>query len=259
MKHHLAGAAAVVAAITTLTQAATTITYEEAVLGGTGYLNDARYAAAGVTHSNTFTDWGGGFTSWDGFAISNHTDTATAGYGNQYSSYSGGGAGGSGQYAVSYCGTPTSSSLVFLAATNMAGLGASFNNTTYAALSMLNGDAYSKKFGGASGTDEDWFKLTITGMNGGSTTAAIDFLLADYRGSADTIVSDWTLIDFTPLGTVDKIVFTLSSTDNTDYGFGPSMNTPAYFAMDNLVVPEPSSIALLLAAGLMSLRRKRTT
>jgi hypothetical protein len=36
--------------------------------------------------------------------------------------------------------------------------GAYFTNTTYAALSMLSGDSFAKKFGGASGDDPDWFK-----------------------------------------------------------------------------------------------------
>ena len=38
-------------------------------------------------------------------------------------------------------------------------------NTTYAYYTMLNGNRFAKKFGGASGADPDWFKLTITGKN----------------------------------------------------------------------------------------------
>ena len=54
---------------------------------------------------------------------------------------------------------------------------------------------------------------------------------------------------------MDEIRFTMSSSDNGMFG----MNTPAYFAMDNLVVPEPSSLTLGALAGLTLLRRRRAT
>ncbi|MDY6839745.1 MAG: DUF4465 domain-containing protein [Thermodesulfobacteriota bacterium] len=40
--------------------------------------------------------------SWDGWAYSNMTDTTTAGWTNQYSAITGGGAGGSANYGVAY-------------------------------------------------------------------------------------------------------------------------------------------------------------
>ena len=54
-------------------------------------------------------------------------------------------------------------------------------NGTYAYLSMLNGDAYAKKFGGVSGNDPDWFKLTIRKWyNGILANDSVTFYLADY-------------------------------------------------------------------------------
>jgi len=242
--------AALAAAILTTAHAATTITYEDATLGAGGYLNNTPFARAGVTHSNHFTDWGGGFTSWDGFAISNHTDATTAGYTNQYSAYAGVGAGGSAQYAVGYVDTlfaPGGTRLTFVTATNLIGLGADFTNTTYTALSMLHGDAFAKKFGGATGTDEDWLRLTLTGKLGGVVTGTTGLDLADYRGTTDSILKQWTHVDFSPLGTVDEIVFSMTSTD---------AGTPTYFAMDNLAVPETSTLILAATAGLLILRRR---
>jgi hypothetical protein len=229
--------------------ATTTLGYEDIDLGPSGYGNNSPYSRAGVTHSNTFTDWGGGYSSWDGFAVSNHTDTTTAGYGNQYSSYCGNGAGGSSQYAVGYVSSATSTNLTFANATDMTGQGASFNNTTYAAVTILLGDSM---FGTEAFTTGDWFKLTITGYQASAPTGSVDFYLADYRtGSA--VVTDWQYVDFSPLGTVDEIRFTLSSSDNGDFG----MNTPAYFAMDNLVVPEPGSVMLVACGGIGMLARRR--
>jgi hypothetical protein len=37
---------------------------------------------------------------------------------------------------------------------------------------MLNGDSFAKKFGGASGNDPDFFKLTIIGKNAAEQTTA---------------------------------------------------------------------------------------
>lgn len=251
--------AALSLAVIETTSAVITIGYEDVDLGINGYINNSAYAKAGVTHSNSFTDWGGGSTSWDGFAISNHTDKNTAGFGNQYSSYSGDGASGSAQYAIGYLGFSGPTRLTFANATNMLGLGAAFNNTTYAGISMRDGDDFAKKFGGLDGTDPDFLLLTLSGYNGGVAQGSIDFYLADFRGepSSDYIVNQWTDVDFSPLGTVDEIRFSMSSSDNSDWGFGPSMNTPSYFAMDNLSVPEPGSIMFVVSGLGLWIRRRR--
>jgi hypothetical protein len=251
MKSSIARGAAIGAALTAALPAATVITYEDATLGAAGVIDNTPYIAAGVTHSNSYS---GGY--WEGFAISNRTDKTTPGWNNQYSSYSGAGVGGSAQYAVGFIGGfLTSTRLEFPGSTSLTGMGAAFNNTTYTALSMKSGDAFTKKFGGADGTDPDFLRLTITGYLGAVTTGAVDFYLADFRGDAasDHIVDEWTQVDFTPLGTVTELRFTMSSSDNGAFG----MNTPAYFAMDNLVVPEPSALTLGLSGSLVLLRRRR--
>ncbi|MCW5623505.1 MAG: DUF4465 domain-containing protein [Burkholderiales bacterium] len=127
---------------------------------------------------------------------------------------------------------------------------------------MLNGDFFAKAFGGASGDDPDWFALTITGHDAaGDATGTVDFHLADYRfadNSLDYVVTDWTLVDLSALGTVSSLTFSLSSSDVGDFG----MNTPAYFALDNLsvaAVPEPSTwwmMGLGLAALGFAARRR---
>jgi hypothetical protein len=45
----------------------------------------------------------------------------------------------------------------------------------------------------------------------------------------------------------------MSSTDNGAFG----MNTPAYFAMDSIAVPEPSALLCSLAGLGLALRRRR--
>ena len=72
----------------------------------------------------------------------------------------------------------------------------------------------------------------------------VDFYLANFLGGNAYIVNTWQSINLTALAGAESLVFGLISSDN-DPTYG--MNTPAYFAADNLVtgsaVPEPSSVA----------------
>ena len=134
--------------------------------------------------------------------------------------------------------------------------GAYFTNSVYAYGSMIAGDQFAKKFGGPDGTDPDWFLLTITGYGAGlEPTGSVEFYLADFRfpdSQDDYVVTDWTWVDLSGLGRVHALGFDLTSSDVGDYG----MNTPSYFAMDELV-PEPGSLCLLGMAALAALRRRR--
>lgn len=240
---------------------AAVVTFDGITLPGSGYLNSSSpaggFAVQGTTFRNEYDSTSG---SWSGFAISNQVDTTIGGFGNQYSAFTGIGEGASSNYAVFYATYDADPHLSFASLTNMAGKGASFTNTTYAALDMRAGSGFSKNFGGLTGNDADWFKLTIDGFAAGSLTNSIDFYLADFSFAnplQDYILDDWTYVDFTALGTVDQIRFSLSSSDNSVYGGISYMNTPAYFAMDTIAVPEPSALLCSLAGLGLALRRKR--
>jgi len=198
--------------------------------------------------------------SWDGFAYSNVSDTTTAGYTNQFAAITGSDVSGEGNYAVGFDPVPglfgaDRPSLAPAAATVLDG--AYFTNTTYAYLSMVNGDAFAKQFGGPTGEDPDWFGLTITGLHADGSTDSLDFYLADFRsadGNEDYIVSQWTWVDLKPLGSVVGLQFALSSSDNGQFG----MNTPSYFAMDGLTaLPEPTTVGLLAFGAAVAMRRRR--
>lgn len=206
-----------------------------------------KFTSAGVEFQNSYSS---AYGSWSGFAYSNTTDTTTASYLNQYSAYPGHGAGGSATYAVSY----GDSVVKFSSSISLVGRGASIANTTYAALVMLNGDS---GFGTEAFTAGDWFKLTISGYQTGLPTDAVDYYLADYRAGS-MLVNDWQHVDFSALGTVDELRFSLSSSDNSVFGGISYMNTPGYFAMDNLLaVPEPGAVMLIVSGGLGLLTRRR--
>ena len=131
-------------------------------------------------------------------------------------------------------------------------------NTTYAWDSILNGDFAATPFGGASGDVPDWFLLTIAGFDaGGGSTGSVELYLADYRfadNSLDYIVDEWIEVDLTGLGGVARLELSLTSSDVGQFG----INTPTYFAMDDLTqaIPEPSA-GTLFAIGLAVLGLQR--
>jgi len=198
---------------------------------------------------------------WEGWTYSNTTNTTTPGFANQYSAYTGGGF-NSANYGVTYAFNPSVTTINFAGPVLVSE--GYFTNTTYAALSMLNGDGFAKKFGGASGNDPDFFKLRIIGLDAANTqTGFVDFYLADFRSassSGDYIINQWTPVNLASLGAVSKLSFVLSSSDSGQFG----MNTPAYFALDNLnvtAVPEPETYALMIfglgVVAAMARRRRR--
>ncbi len=189
-----------------------------------------------IHFGNQFTDWGYGYTSWAGFSYSRVNDTSTPGYGNEYAVISGTGVGGTGVYAVAYDDGPWGESDVITLPVPCAVDGFYINNTTYATLAMRDGNTFSRKFCAAS---NDWFKVTISAQDAyGAVTGTTDFYLADYRfadSAQDYIVTNWTWVGLTNLGSnVKSLHFALSSSDNGMFG----MNTPAYFALDDLATLE---------------------
>ena len=226
----------------------TTADFQNLTLSPSTYWNGST-GTASVSTVGTFTSgncvfpnaYNGSFGGYwsSGWAYSNMKDSTTAGSGNQYSVRSAVGYSNSTVYSIAQ----GDAKLKFNASAvgkQMAGF--YLNNSTYAYLSMKNGDSYAKKFGVVktgtvvtNPTDApDWFKLKVQKYFGGilSPNDSVTFYLADYRftnNALDYIIKDWTYVDLTSLGNVDSLKFTLTSSDNS----GGYMNTPSYFCMDN--------------------------
>lgn len=209
----------------TVSLAQNVATFEDLGLAAESYWDgsdgSAVFTSGDYSFINNFTDWGG-YTSWDGFAYSTMTSTTYAALSDQYNSCVGHGVDNSQTYAVVYYSAfggnvPT---VINKDAESFEAMGCYITNAAYAYTSMTNGDAYAKKF-----DESDWFLITITGYLNNEKGNTVEFYLA----KDGKIVNDWQYVDLTALGTVDQIQFTLSSSDNGEWG----MNTPAYFCVDN--------------------------
>jgi hypothetical protein len=263
-----ASLACVAAVLTTTAARADVVTFEDLSVPPAGYFNgdpgglspgqsvSDSWASGGVSFSNTFgIDGTYLFPYWFGFASSNQavvvSDTAKGDFADQYQALPGNGFGSS-TYAIAYSDGAT---VTLPEAATVAGF--RIANTAYAGLTMLNGDLYNFTSPLGSG---GWFLVTATGSLGGTPTGSAEYYLADLQGvSPPGVLTTWDWFDLSPLGAVDSITFSFTGSDVGVFG----LNTPAYFAMDDLTftpVPEPSAAAIavsLVAAGAVALRSRR--
>lgn len=168
---------------------------------------------------NYFTDF-----SWGGFMYTNKSDVTTASYTNN-SAITGKAVTGK-VYLTAYTTQGTPAVVSFKDGACYVVKGFYVTNSTYAYLSMKNGDDFAKKFG-----EGDWFKLHVQGRDAsGNNTQSVEVYLADFRSGKNDILNTWQWVDLSGLGAVKSLHFDLSSTDNGDWG----MNTPSYFCMDDI-------------------------
>ena len=240
IKNLFYGAIALTLVFTSCSQEDTTrtilIDFEEIALGAQGYLNGSdgsgNFTSKGIEFIHSYTDWGGGMTSWDGFAASNRTDIETPGYANEFSAITGKGANNTAKYAVGFM--PFVGDLTFNCPKNEYGYfkikSMMLTNSTYAYLAMRDGNdggaGYAEKF-----STNDWYKITIKGYKGGVETGTVDYYLADFRNGQTFVSNTWNKVDVSRLGEVDKVVFLFDSTSKDEYDM---MKNPAYICIDNI-------------------------
>jgi hypothetical protein len=227
--------------------------FENLTLSPDSYWNGSDLSG-GFTSGSAFfvNNYNPAWFSWSGWAYSNMRNDTTPGWTNQYSAITAGGMGagseGGTNYALAYVSSdftgnnnPIPVQINFAGDSLFIAEGLYVTNTTMAALSMRDGDSFAKKFGGTSGNDPDFFILKAFGIKqDNSHTDTIGFYLADYRfedNRLDYIVNQWRWFDLSELGPVKGLRFFLESSDVGMYG----INTPTYFAIDNLSLSAPAS------------------
>lgn len=240
-------AIALLAGATSL-QAQTVATFESLTLQGadTFYVNYSNPGKDvgfddGLAHFPCIYDtaWGGTWVS--GFAYTNQTDVRDSSYLNLFTAAPAKGYNNSSNYVSVSAYSPVIINLKGKAVGQPV-KGFYATNLVYAYKEMTT-DGFSKKMGGIPNVEEDWFKITIKGYSGGTLKAdSVDFYLADFRdadSTKDYIVDTWEWVNLLPLGGVDSLLISLSSTDTAG---GMGMNNPSYFAMDNFETFETSSV-----------------
>lgn len=222
------------------------VTFEDVTLGEQGYWDGSDMQVEGVQEED---EWGSMTTnyysafvsgvasfnnkytkeygSWLGFACSSLTDTKTPGYENQYSVVAGSGAYASKNFAVAF------KEAVLECPQNEYGYmkagSVMLANSTYAYLSMKDGDSYTAPFEAGS-----WFKVIVTGYRGEAETGKVEYYLADFRDGKSFLSNQWETVDLSALGEVDKMAFGFDSSDKGEYG----INTPTYVCVDNLLLTQ---------------------
>ncbi len=199
---------------------------------GSATPNGTTFTSGNAIFPNNYS----GFGYWaSGWAYSNTKDSTTAGFGSLFNAVTASGFDGSSTYAIGQQG-----SVINL---NPTAIGKGINgfyvtNTTYAALSMRDGDSFAKKFGGTTGNDPDFFKLLIRKWQNGAIAAdSVEVFLADFRAANNTqdyILKNWQWVDLSPLGNVDSLSFELKSSDVGNFG----INTPTFFCIDNFITTD---------------------
>lgn len=197
-----------------------------------GENGEGQFGSGVCTFPNSFfvdPNYGGFWVG--GWAISSVVDSVTGDFTNLYGAKAASGNAGSFNYAVGQ----QNATISHLPAHGFTGF--YITNSTYAYEVIENGNMFSKKFGGDSGDDPDFFKLTIYPYNNGIVLNqdSVEFYLADYRfedNSQDYIIDTWEYIDVsaTSLNAADTIAFVLSSSDVGDNG----INTPLFFCIDDI-------------------------
>ena len=81
----------------------------------------------------------------------------------------------------------------------------------------------------------DYFKIIAHGVKADGEETTTELELCGFHNGQFSAITDWTWWDLSALGQVVSLYFTMDSSDKGDYG----MNTPSYFAMDQLTVSEP--------------------
>lgn len=198
--------------------AQTTVSFDARFAGPGEHVEDAALADEAATFLNTYYEaWGSWY--WAGFAFSTVSNVVANSYTNQYAAAQG----FPRAYAVGYDdGRHAAPEIRF--ALPAAPRSVLLDNTTYAALTIRDGNGFARPFG-----SNDAFVLTLTAYDlDGRALAATNHYLADFRAGRAFIQTNWTKLDLSWMPPeVAALVATLETTDMGPYG----PNTPTYFAL----------------------------
>jgi len=174
-------------------------------------------SATGLTSSLT-NGWGDNKFWGGGIAISNYIDSNSKEHATYQYQLAVPETNGSKNFAVVYC----DASMSFSDGKAYEMVSMKISPTTYQLGVSMNGDGYAKALTGL----DDYLTVTITGYNGTAVTGSVTFDLA----RAGKFPLNWNTVDLKKLGKVTKVAFTMTGSDNSEYG----VKHPQYFAIDDI-------------------------
>ncbi len=238
-------------AVNVMVKAQTTIVdFENLVTDSTGYengknLNGAPFNSKGLMFENFYSYDSLYGAYWEGWSYSNNTDTVNGSYANQYSTIAPMGGNNMAKFGIVYKDTKINFDSIENNGTNLF-ISTQITNTTLVVKDMENGSFFSKKFGGATGNDPDYFYVKFTSMDTTNTDSVV-FYLADFRDTNnvnDYIVKTWKTVDLSILGATQGIKMSFASSDVGSFG----INTPTYACIDNIIYDKTVGITTKINA-----------
>lgn len=201
---------------------------------------DLVVSGVAFSHQASAFEWEGvTYYSWEGFCPSKVNDTtehADSWTENQWACISENPNGG--VYLVGYSGAnvsenPIENTTCTLELANGGYFKPKYiylNNSSYTYYCAKNGSYYNEPF-----SNEDWLTLNIVGVRNGALTAQLKAPLI----AQGQYLDQWVGVSIEELGTVDKVLFYVDSSDKGDYG----LNVPAYFCIADFgySLPETST------------------
>lgn len=196
-----------------------------------------------ISHLYNASSYGGYY--WDGFVVSKKTENADHSIDgwveNSFSSVPGGGVEASEPYLVGYWANwdgddARACHIAFDDGMFYRVDGVYVTNSTWPYYEGKNGGSNSRPFN----QEGDYFKLIAHGVHADKSESTAEIELMGCHNGQFSAIEDWQWWDLSALGRVEKIYFTLTSTDTGDYG----MNTAAYFCLSRLTVKNPNATAI---------------
>ena len=182
-----------------------------------------------VAFNSTVADWGEYGMGYSGTQVVNYTKGyVEEDYSNAYLPSASGAAQGANYATVNIMALFEQ---IHFTKTVLSGM--AITNTQKVVDAIVKGDGMSVEDAGAGLPyhQDDYFKLTITGLLGDSVSGSLDFYLADFRTKGEwQYAENWQWVELSTLGEIDGLQFALETTKQNSWG----ATTPAYFCIDNI-------------------------
>ena len=182
-----------------------------------------------VAFNSTVADWGESGMGYSGTQVVNYTKGyVEEDFSNAYLPSASGAAQGENYATVNIMALFEQ---IHFTKTTLSGM--AITNTQKVVDAIVKGDGMSVEEAGKSLPfhQDDYFKLTITGLLGDSVSGSLDFYLADFRTKGEwKYAENWQWVELKTLGEIDGLQFALETTKKNSWG----ATTPSYFCIDNI-------------------------